>query len=225
MNKVGGVSAIAFGVGYVAIFPLYASVGAPPNDGAAWLDYGAGKTTAWWAILGLSVLTDFLLILIALALYGTLVRLHRTATTVGVALVGSFVVLDLAVTWSNFAALITLTERYATATTDAARAAALGAAEYATAVLSSPIFGIYSIATLSSGILLIGWVMRRSPFGTTAGYLGVATGLLGITSVAGPLVIPALGSAIIVASVLTTAWVLLIGYRLYRDAPAVGSTL
>ena len=220
MNKVGGLAAIAFGIGYIAIFPLYASVGAPPNDGAAWLAYGAGKTTAWWAILGLSVLTDFLLIPISVALYGALVGFGRPATTIGVALVGSFVVLDLAVTWSNFAALITLTERYAAATTDAARTTTLAAAEYATAVLSSPILGIYSIASLSLGISLIGWVMRRGAFGPTAGHLGVATGLLGIVSVAGPVVFPASSSAIIVASVLTTVWVLLVGYRLYRGAPA-----
>ena len=45
-------------VAYVGIFPLYASVGAPPDGGEAWLSYADGKTAAWWAILGLSVLTD-----------------------------------------------------------------------------------------------------------------------------------------------------------------------
>lgn len=35
--------------------------------GEAWFKYLPGKTTVWWAILGLSVLTDFLFLPVALA--------------------------------------------------------------------------------------------------------------------------------------------------------------
>jgi hypothetical protein len=213
MYEVGWLAALAFVTGYIAIFPLYASVGPPPETGAAWLAYGTGKTAIWWAILGLSVLTDFLLIPIAFALYDALHRLDRTAVRIAVALIGSFVVLDLAVTWSNFATLITLTERYAVASSDAQRAIAVAAAESATAVLSSPILGAYSILTLSVAILIVGSVMRRSGFGAATGYLGIATALLGILSVTGGFFVTELGTLIIPASVLTTVWVLLISLR------------
>jgi hypothetical protein len=216
--EVGWLAAMAFVIGYIAIFPLYASVGPPPETGAAWLAYGTGKTAVWWAILGLSVATDFLLIPIAFALYDALRRVDRTAMRIAVALVGSFVVLDLAVTWSNFASLITLTERYAVASSDAQRAISVTAAESATAVLSSPMLGAYSILTLSAAILIVGSVMRRGEFGAATAYLGFATSLLGILSVAGGLFVPELGTLIIPASVLTTVWVLLVGLRFRRLA-------
>ena len=46
--------------------------------------------------------------------------------------------------------------------------------------------------------------------------MGVATGILGIISVAGPFLVSALGLAVILASVLTTVWAFLVGHRLYR---------
>jgi hypothetical protein len=57
LYRVGGISALVLGIAYIAIFPVYAYVGAPPNGGEAWLEYAVGTTAAWWAILGLSVLT------------------------------------------------------------------------------------------------------------------------------------------------------------------------
>jgi hypothetical protein len=216
LYRVGGISAVVLGIGYIVIIPLYVSAGAPPSSGEAWLLYAQGKTAAWWAILGLSVLTDFLFIPLALALYLALKAVDRNAMLVATALVGSFVVLDLAVLWPSHAALISLSSSYAAATTEAQRAAYVAAATYASAVATSPLVGIYSIADLSLGILMIGVVMRRSLFGRTAAYLAVATGIFGLVSVAGPLLVSTLSLAVILASVLTTVWVLLVGYRLYR---------
>src|SRR5262245_3162145 len=85
--RVGGICALVLGAGYVAIIPLYAQVGAPPSGGQAWLEYLAGKTTVWWAILGLSVLTDFLFVPVALALYAALERINRSAMLVAIAFV------------------------------------------------------------------------------------------------------------------------------------------
>jgi hypothetical protein len=216
MYRIGGLAAIAFGLAYLVIFPLYASVGAPPADAVDWLGYAAGKTNAWWAILGLSVLTDFLLVPVALALYIALGRADRNATLLGTAFIGLFVVLDLAVTWPNYAARIDLSEAFLAATSDAQRAAYVGAASYASTVLATTLVGVYSIATLSIGILLVSLVMVRGGFSPAAGYIGLATGVLGIVSVAGPVFVAGLGAAVILASVLTTLWALLVGYRLVR---------
>jgi hypothetical protein len=67
-----------------------------------------------------------------------------------------FVVLDLAVTWSNYAGLIVLSNGFATATTDAQRTAYVGAANYASAVLTSPLEAVYSVVLPSLGILVAG---------------------------------------------------------------------
>jgi Domain of unknown function (DUF4386) len=218
LYRVGGVSALLLGIGYIAIFPVYASVGAPPSGGEAWLEYSAGKTGAWSAILGLSVVTDLLFVPIALALYTALRGINRDAMLLSTAFVLLFVVLDLAVTWSNYAALIALGDGYAAATTEIQRMAYVAAASYPSAVLTSTLEGIYSIVTLAVGLLILGLVMLRSTFGRTVAWLGIATGILGIVSVVGALVVSGLSVAVIVASVLTTIWALLVGYRLLRLA-------
>ncbi len=212
----GGLSALLIGLGYTITIPLYVVAGPPPSGGEARLHYLVGKTTVWWAILGLSVLTDLLFLPVALALYSALKDVNRDAMLFATTLVGLFVVLDLAVTWTNHAALITLSEQYATATSDMQRATDVGAATYASAVLESSLEAIYSILILSVGILVISVVMHRANFSRGTAYVGIATGALGIVAALGPFFIGALSVTIVIASVLTTLWILLVGVRLFR---------
>jgi hypothetical protein len=65
-------------------------------------------------------------------------------------------------------------------------------------------------------MLLTGFVMMRGAFNKPTAYLGVVTGILGIVSVVGPMLLSAQSAAVIITSVLTTIWVLLVGYRLLR---------
>ena len=208
----GGLAAVAVALGYIVIFPLYARVGAPPSGGEAWFRYLPGKTTIWWAILGLSVLTDFLFVPVAFALYNALKGINRNAMLAATACVGLFVVLDLAVTWSHYASILTLYRNYSAATTDARRAGYVAAADYASAMLTSPLEIVYSIVTLSAWILVTGFVMLRGTFNKITGYVGIATGILGIASLTG------LSLAIIGNALLATVWLLLVGVRLCRLA-------
>src|SRR6267143_1318817 len=137
LYRVGGISAFVLGISYIAIIALYVPLGAPPSGAVARLTYLSGKTTAWWAILALSVLTDFLFVPVALSLYLALKRINRNAMLLATACVGLFVVLDLAVTWTSYASLITLSGNYAAATNDAQRAVVVAAADYPSAVLES----------------------------------------------------------------------------------------
>ena len=210
LYRVGGICALVLGIAYLITIALYARVGVPPTGGEAWLKYLAGKTTLWWAILGFSVLTDLLYVPVAFALYLALSGVARSAMLVATACVGLFIVLDLAVTWSNYASLLTLSGNFASATNDAQRVAYVAAANYASAVLASRLETVYAIVILSFGILLIGLVMLKGIFSKSTAYVGLITGVLGIVSIAGWNV------AIIMNAVLATAWVLLVGYRLYR---------
>src|SRR5215831_19914846 len=99
LYRVGGICALVLGIAYIITIPLYAHLGAPPSGGEARLKYHALNTTVWWAILGLSVLTDLLFVPFALALYLALKGVARSAMLVSTAFVGVFIVLDLAVTW------------------------------------------------------------------------------------------------------------------------------
>ena len=213
LYRVGGISALAIGIAYIIIIPLFAHVGgAPSSGGEAWLKYLEGRTTVWWAILGLSVFTDFLFVPVALSLYVALERVNRNAMLVATAFVGLFVVLDMAVLWTNYASLLTLSALHTAATTDVQRASYVAAADYASAVLASHTEVFYSIVDLSLAILIIGFVMLKGKgiFNKTTAYLGLAAGIFGIVSIAGFFVI------IIINALLVTLWLLFVGYRLFK---------
>lgn len=208
--RLGSVAAIVLGIGYIIIFPLYARVGAPPSGAEAWFNYLPGKTTIWWAILAISVFTDFLYVLLALALYLALNKVSRNAMLLATAFIGLFVVLDLSVTWSHYASILTLYSKYIAATSDVQRASYIAAANYASAVLTSPVEVVYAIVTLSVGILITGVVMLRGVSGKITAWLALATGVFGIASLTG------LSLAIIGNALFATAWLFFVGHRLYR---------
>lgn len=215
LYRLGGWSALVLGVSYVVITGLYAASGAvPSNGGQAWLEYLDGKSGLWWGITGLSVFTDLLFLPMALALYAALRGGNRPVLLIGVVLLALFAILDLAVTWPNYAALITLSGSYAGSADGASRAALVAAASFPSSVLGSGLFRLYAILVPALGIFAISAVMLRVPFSRAAAYTGVATGVLGIVYVAGTLASSALGALVILTSVLTTIWVLIAGYRL-----------
>jgi hypothetical protein len=208
--RIGGVAALAIGVLYLIIIALYVSVGMPPQGGQARLEYLAGKTTAWWAIVGVSVLTNFLYVPVALSLYCALRRVNRFAMYLAVAFVGLFVVLENAVNWTGYGALILLSKGYASVPSETQKAAFVAAATYVSAVLESPLAAVWAIGTLSAGVLVIGIVMLKAAFGKLTAYVGIVAGIFGIAAVAG------IGKAIILNALATTVWLFLVGCRLFR---------
>jgi hypothetical protein len=216
LYRAGGISSLVLGIAYLVIIALYVPIGAPPGGAEARLAYIAGNTKIWWGILGLSVLTDFLFVPVALALYLALKGVNKSVMLLATASVGLFIVLDLAITWTNYGALITLSGTYAAAANDTQKAAAVAAAVYPSAVLESRLLFVYNSLTLAVGILMTGFVMRTGSFSRSTAYLGIATGTFGIISVVGPFFTSALSLTIVVTSILTTIWVLFVGYGLYR---------
>lgn len=217
LYRVGGISAIAFGVAYIIIIALYVPMGAKPSGAEAWLAHIARNTTAWWAILGLSVLTDLLLVPVALSLYLALKGINKNALLVATACVGLFVVLDLTLTWTNYASLITLSSNYAAATSDAQRAVFIAAAIYPSSVVDSNLLFVYNSLTLAVGILMTGLVMLKGVFNKSTAYLGLVIGILGIVSVVSSFFASSVSSVtIILTSILLIVWPMFVGYRLYR---------
>jgi hypothetical protein len=216
LYKVSGISAVILVISYIIIIVLYVSSGVPPTGGEEWLKHITGYTTEWWSILGLSVFTDLLYIPVAYSLYILLKVVNKNAILTGSGFLILFVFLDLAITWPNYSSLITLSSKYAAATSDAQRATIVAAANYASAVLSSSLIGVYVILVPAIGILIIGLVMLRGVFSKATAYLGVVTGILGVVSVGGTFFISALGIMAIPTSILTTVWFLFVGYRLLR---------
>ncbi|MEV6237262.1 hypothetical protein [Lentzea sp. NPDC051838] len=197
LRRAGGFAALLLAACYLAITALYVVAGAvpPDEDGAAWLAYFADKTLVWTLIVFLSVLTDMLFLPVV-----ALVReLRRSPPLIlGAGFLVLFVVLDLAVTWPNYAALIRMSSL-----PDQASPAA--AATYASSVLGSGLFALYAIGVPALGIALISVELR----GLTR-YAGVVTGVVGVAAVIG------VGVLVIIVSVLTIAWVALVGVWLLR---------
>ena len=216
LYRVGGISALVLGIAYIVIIALYVPVGAPPSGAEARLAYIAGNIAAWWAILGLSVVTDFLFLPVVLALYVALKGINRNLMLIATAFMSLFVVLDLTITWPNYAALITFSGSYGTIANEAQQAATVAAANYASVVLESSLISVYIILVPGLGILMTGLVMLRGIFNKTTAYLGIATGIFAIVSVVVPFFVSALGLTAILASILTTVWLLFVGYRLNR---------
>jgi uncharacterized protein DUF4386 len=215
LYRVGGISALAIAIGYIVIIALYVPMGAPPSGGEARLAYIGANTAAWWAILWVSVVTDLLFVPVALALYVALKGIHKHLMRFATILVMLFVILDLAITWPNHALLILLSGRYAAAT-GSESVAILGAANYAALVLESGLLGFYIILIPGLGILLTGLVMLKSVFNTATAYLGIATGIFAAIAVVGPLFVSVLGTAAILASILTLVWLVFVGVKLLR---------
>lgn len=216
LHRLSSISAIVFGLSYLVIIVLYVPVGAPPSEPLARLQYHGGNSNLWWAILSLSVFTDLLLIPIALSLFELLKSLNRQAMLLAAACIALFVFLDLAATWTNYASIIVLSSLYSSTTSVGEQARIVAAATAPTIMLNSTILFVYNTLTLSVGILITGLVMLKGMFGKATAYLGIATGVLGILAVVGPIVVSALSAVIIVASLLTMIWVLLVGVDLYR---------
>jgi hypothetical protein len=206
----GGIAALLVAIGYLATIPLFTWVGAPPSTGEAWFLYLPGKTTAWWTILWLSVVTDLLYLPVAWALWIALRKGGRNLMLAAVACLHLFVVLDLAVTWMHHASLLALFQHYTSAADGAHRAAYLAAAEYASSIYATPLLTFCIIVIPSLGVLLASIAMIKAKFGKLSAWTGVIAGTCGALSLTGffPLVMAnALGA---------TLWFFLVGARLLR---------
>ena len=183
-----------------------------PSGGQAKLDYFVGKEATWWAIVGLSVLTNFLYVPVSVALYFALRKINEAATLVGISFVGLFIALENAVNWTAYGALIILSGTYAAATTEPQRLAIAAAATYGASVLDSPLAAVWAIGTLSLAFLILGVVMLKGVFNKATAYVGILTGLLGLAAVAG------VDVAVILNATFALVWIALVGYRFYRLA-------
>jgi hypothetical protein len=220
MERVGGVAALLLAAGYVVILPLFATVGAPPVGAQARLEYHSTGTAVWWGIVALSVLTDLLFVPIAASLYAALRRFGQPAMLVATTFTLLFVALDLAVLWPAKVSLIGLGEQYATAS-PAQRDLLLAAATYPAGVVDSILTSVYSVLTLGIGILTTGLVMLRAGTARATAIIGVLTGALGIASVVETALTGSFAVLVVLASLLTIVWLVLIGWGLLRSRWAV----
>jgi hypothetical protein len=216
LYRVAGISAFVLVIGYFLTIPIYMNAGIAPTGAEAQLIHYAPHLTDWWFILGLMVFTDLLYIPVWLALYQALKGINRNLMVLALACHGLFVVLDLALTWPNYAIMFNLSPDYVMAATDVQRATIVASASSAAAVLDSPMLRIIAILIPSLGTFLSGFVVLKGIFGKGAAYLAFAVGVTGILAAVGPLFTEALGTMHIINALLATFWYLAAGWKLYK---------
>jgi len=222
LYRVGGLSGIAVGIGYLLTIPVttIAAGGFPPPGIEARLAFFAEHAAGWWAVTGLMVITDLLYVPFFLALYPALKGINKYMMVLAIACAGLFVALDLAVTWTAFPSLIILGGNYAAATSDAQRAIIVAAAGYPSVISDFPLGSIYSTFVPALGLLLACLVMRRGIFGKALAYLGIITGISGILAGIGPVFTSELETFQYINASLAMIWIFVTGIKLYKlDRP------
>ncbi len=216
--RAGGMASLGIALGYVIIVALYVPMGAPSQGAAARLTQMGAHQRTWWAILALSVITDLLFLPLIWALYQVLKLRQRLLMLVATVSILLFVILDLTLTWTNYAALIVLSDRFAHANSEAHRAAITATAEYPTLIIESSLLFFYNSLSLALGILGVGIVMRRGVFGRGIAWVGITVGILGVVSVVGSLFVAGSSVGIVLTSVLMILWTFLLGLKLRKLA-------
>jgi hypothetical protein len=217
--RVSGVLAILTGVmGFVLMIgglSLYSS--GYPGDPAAYLQLVSQHQAQAYRLWSLWDINDFLGIAPTAAAYLILRHYNRTLALVGSLTVGLYIFYDISVTELNSMTLVSLSQGYASAATDALRASYVAAATYGYAALPLQ-------TVLSFGIGSVGWIlwcvpMAKSAFGRALAILGVAVNIVGILGAAAPVVTSVfLGWCQILAPPLIGFWIILVGLKLYRHS-------
>lgn len=161
----------------------------------------------------LLVIDNLLLILIYLALYAALKRANESLMAIGLVL--SLIGIAAYFPSNTAFEMLSLSNQYAAATSEAQRNALLGAGQAILAIYAGTAFNVYYVLN-AIALLIFGIVMLRSnTFSKTHSYFGIAAGAL--------MIIPSTAGTIgIVFSMLSlvpwTVWLILFVRRLFQLA-------
>lgn len=221
LYRLGGVLLIISGIGGVFVSPLlsarlYAS--GTPTDATGYLQLFSQHQLLATLDWSLWLFGDLLLIPASIAIYLMLRRVNNSLALVGSTLSIVYVLFDICVTELNSLTLVTLSQGYASATTDAVRASYVAAATYSVAALSTQTFFSFTIGAF--GWLFWSLLMLKSFSGKGSAIFGVIVNIMGILGGVGALVQGTpyylLGIFTVLGAIFTGVWFIVIGAQLYR---------
>src|SRR5674476_103388 len=212
LYRIGGVSAWIFVAMIVAGIVIAIAVPPPPTDGTATLSYIAAHRTLYiveqqlWLVPGVFAMVTYL------ALYPALKHLDRSLAALGAVVGGSAWALTLAIptTTTGAPALVYLSEQFM-ATADPARRVAFATAAETLIAQNRTTVVVGPLTTV--GLLIVSIVMLKGVFPKAVAYLGVATGVLGISAEALRMVFEGF---YVIYGVLLPIWMGAVGWNLYR---------
>jgi hypothetical protein len=195
---------------------LYAS--GYPSDPASYLALISQHQSLASITWSLWIVSDFLLMLPAIALYVVLQRYNRTLALLGSLFAMFFNIFDICVTELNSLTLVSLSHGYASATSEVLRASYVVAAAYGFYAL--PIQTVISFATGTFGYLLWCVPMLRSFFRRGTAILGMIVMAVGLIGSAAPLFPSSmiLGICQFICVPACALWFVLVGIQLFRQS-------
>ena len=212
--RIGGVSMLIAGPLFIILTALAIALAPSLVSTNAALKNLAGQSILLQTDIGLAILSDLLVIPAALALYLALRGINKKAMPVASGFLCLFVVLDWGIALPNFLSLLTTSQNYLAATSDALRATYVASMnnQFSTLSLVLPIcaFLVPSIGSLVASFVMLGGIFRR-----LVAYVGIVASFAGIL-VGFSILLPALGNLNLVSLPLFGIWFVLAGTRLYR---------
>lgn len=128
-----------------------------------------------------------------------------------------FVFLELAITWTNYPAIIELSQKYAAAPTETQKLVILSAIEFASASFQTPVAAFYFVLIPSLAIILASYAMLKSKaFGNVIPWVGLVSGACNAISVFGGYLVETLEALVIPGSFLSLFWFGGIGLKLIK---------
>ncbi|MFQ6135035.1 MAG: hypothetical protein ACE5KU_04400 [Nitrososphaerales archaeon] len=207
--KAGGVSLLIMGVLFFITLLSFAIL-QPPMTAEAALE----NPSVSWSYVPLTV-GNVLFIPGVLALYLALKEVNKNRMLIATGLAGVGIPLMLADSILFFS-LVTLSNGYMAATSEALRAAYVAAADLALGAALA--FEGLAIILFNVSTIIMSLVMLKGIFSKGTAYLGIAAGIVGLVSTVW-YVVPVLLIFMVVAlisMVLVAIWYLAVGYRLYK---------
>jgi hypothetical protein len=161
---------------------------------------------------------DFLIFPVSIAIYLVLRRVNNSLALVGSILSVIYSIFDICVTELNSLTLVTLSQGYSSAATDALKAPYVAAATYGVGALSTQTFFSFTIGAV--GWLFWSLLMSKSFFGKGSAIFGVIVNIMGILGGVGAVVQGTpyylLGIFTVFGALFTAVWFIVIGVQLYR---------
>jgi len=217
--RVSGVLAVITGImGFIFMIGglnLYSS--GYPSTPTAYLQLISQHQGSAYRLWSLWDIGDFLGLAPTVAAFLILRHYNKTLALLGSLVVGFYLFYDISVTELNSLTLVSLSQGYANATTDALRASYVAAATYGYAAL--PLQTVLSFGVGSVGWLLWCVPMARSAFGRPTAIFGAIVNVIGIIGAAAPVVTSnILGLCQLLAPPLIGLWIIIVGLKLYRHS-------
>lgn len=184
---IAGYSGIIIAIVYAFISIAFAISGFPlPAEASQWVTYLEGKTSIWWSIIWLSIITNILYLPFTYGLYEFLKRNYKALMMIVGLLFTLFVFLELAITWINYPTIIELFQKYKLASSETQKQIILSAIEFASTSFQTPVTAFYTIVIPSLAVILASYVMLKSKeFGKVISWIGLVSGICNIISVLG----------------------------------------